>query len=207
MLQLSLPGAREPHVNRDIRFFLEPQIRDWILPKAQSNKKSLGKSSHSKFSHCCLTISRCTMVAGFVSQYNWLLKLLKGQIIIVMIFLWNSMKITSSTDWIPSFTLQALHTIWGFPGISIFFFIFWKNMPRQSQLSHLWEGPQRYQRVVAPLLWRKAEKVRIVKLGEEKAPMRLKRTFQDLKEVYNKAGEELQRRVLTGWGEMASNHE
>lgn len=84
MLKLSLSGAREPHVNSDTGFFLEPQIETEFCPKPVI-KKSLGKSSHSKFSHCCLTISRCSMVTGFVSQYKWLLKLLKGQIIIAMI--------------------------------------------------------------------------------------------------------------------------
>lgn len=84
MLKLSLSGARKPHVNRDIGFFLEPQIETEFCPKPVI-KKSLGKSSHSKHSHCCLTISRCSMVTGFISQYKWLLKLLKRQIIIVMI--------------------------------------------------------------------------------------------------------------------------
>lgn len=42
-------------------------------------------------------------------------------------------------------------------------------------------------------------------LSLEKAPVRPLRTFQDPREAYNKAGEELQRLVVIGRGEMASN--
>lgn len=141
VLKSSLSGAREPHVNRDIRFFLEPQIdRDWILPKT-SNRRSLGKSSHSKFSHCCFTVSRCSTVTGVVSQYKWLLKLLKGQVIND---LWNSIKRTSSTDWITSFTLSGYAHCTKVSRNSHLFLMFWRNIPRQSQLSHLWEGPLRW---------------------------------------------------------------
>lgn len=101
MLKLSLSGAREPHVNRDIGFFLEPQIETEFCLKPVI-KKSLGKSSHSKHSHCCLTISRCSMVTGFISQYKWLLKLLKRQIIIVMICETVSKEHQEETGFLPS---------------------------------------------------------------------------------------------------------
>lgn len=102
MLKLSLSGARAPHVNSGIRYQTEPQIdTDWILPKT-TIKKSLGKSSHSKFSHCCLTISRCSTVTGFVLQYKWLLKLWKGQIIIEMICETVSKEHQAQTGFLPS---------------------------------------------------------------------------------------------------------
>lgn len=101
MLKSSLSGAREPHVNRDIGFFPEPQLETEFCPKPVI-KKSLGKSSHSKCSHCCLTVSRCAMVTGFISQYKWLLKLLKRQTITVMICKTVSKEYQEETGFLPS---------------------------------------------------------------------------------------------------------
>lgn len=57
------------------------------------------------------------MVTGFVLQYKWLFKLLKGQTIIVMICETVSKehqadsKVSTRTSRIPSFTRQAMHAI------------------------------------------------------------------------------------------------
>lgn len=128
MLKLSLSAAREPHVTWDIRFFLETQIDwDWILPKT-SNKNSSGKSSHSKFSHWCLTVSRCSTVTGFVLQYKRFLKLLKGQIIIVMICETVSKEHQAQTRFLPSvFRLCTLYE--GFQEHPFFF-----NLKKHTQV-------------------------------------------------------------------------
>lgn len=147
------------------------------------------------------------MVAGFVLQYKWLLKVLKGQIIIVMICVTVSKEHEAQTGFLPSLvrlcTLQE-----GFQEYPLFKNLLKKHTQAIPTVSPL----RRATKMIRGLqyLQHLSCEDRLRKLGLlslEKALMRLTRTFQDLKEAYNKAGEELQRHVVTGLGEMAPNQE